>query len=77
MGWHPQAQGLMMNKTALSAAYLTIAVAVALPPAVPAGEARPSGKEWIAQFPGSRKVEDLDSDFRKKVQAFLKPGFPR
>ena len=31
-----------------------------------------SGKEWVAKFPGSNKVEDLEADFKPKVEAFLK-----
>jgi hypothetical protein len=34
-------------------------------------EPTPSGKEWVAKFPGSAKVDDLDKDFRGKVEAFL------
>jgi hypothetical protein len=32
----------------------------------------PSGKEWVAKFPGSARVEDLEKDFRGNVEAFLK-----
>jgi hypothetical protein len=34
--------------------------------------AEKSGKSWVARFPGSKKVEDLDAGFREKVEAFIK-----
>ncbi len=38
----------------------------------PGTAAEKSGKAWVAKYPGSRKVEDLSSTFRPRVQQFLK-----
>jgi hypothetical protein len=48
-------------------------VAVLLLVASPAlaAAAEKSGKAWVAKFPGSRKVEDLDSSFRPGVEGFI------
>lgn len=32
---------------------------------------QPSGPQWVAQFPGSNSVADLQPDFRDKVKAFI------
>ncbi|WP_422927862.1 peptidoglycan-binding domain-containing protein [Singulisphaera sp. PoT] len=35
-----------------------------------AAEPKLSGPEWVKQFPGSRKMEDLNDEFRPKFQLF-------
>jgi hypothetical protein len=49
---------------------LIAAALLAITPAAPAAEK--SGKAWVSKHPGSAKVEDLDKDFRPKVEEFVK-----
>src|SRR4051794_15566925 len=50
-------------------AWLAAGLLLAL--AAPAGAAEKSGKAWVAKFPGSTKVDDLEPVFRPKVEAFI------
>jgi hypothetical protein len=60
------------NRTRIAALLLAGMGLVTLPALSGSQAAEKSGKAWVAKYPGSKKVAELEGGFRPRVEEFIK-----